>query len=117
MNDDIPEGTFVDMEPGETVYEANSRWTHYDSFLLTNGGTYTFLFHEQENGSVSIQVVPNKPFYGNRDTDPHKTHLQYEQGKYFVRWDTPLYSLSDAKQVAAEWAKRTEEYIKRGKPF
>ncbi len=119
MDDDLPGGTFVDMELGETEYHKRGGWTHFNRFELANGESYKFLFDGQEDGSVSIRLFPGIAFYGIHDTDLQKAHLQYvpNNGCYEICWDTPIYSLEDAKQIAAEWSKRTNRRIKTGKPF
>ncbi len=104
------------MEYGETVHEANGRWSHFDRAELSNGSGYSFMFRGQDNGSVIIEV-PRKPDYGNQSTDPHKTHLLHEGDRNIVCCEPLPRTLADAKKVAAEWAKRTDRYVRSGVPI
>ena len=80
------------------------------------GNTYEFSFEKQSDGSIRAYIT-RQPSYGSRDTDPHKIHRNRDGSRYYVCWDTPLRSLDDAKKVAAEWAKRTDRYIRSGVPI
>jgi hypothetical protein len=86
------------------------------TYTTSNGNTYEFSFERQSDASIRV-YIDRQPSYGSRHTDPHNIHRNSEGGRYYICWDTPLYSLSDAKEVAAGWAKRTDRYIRSGVPF
>jgi hypothetical protein len=78
---------------------------------------YGFSFESQSDGSWRAYIV-SMPSYGHRDTSLHVTHrLRDLDGRYYVCWSQPLYSLEDIKKVAALWADLTQEYIKTGRTF
>src|SRR6266705_6301425 len=116
--DELPDiGWGPCINPGEILYDRNGGFlASLEIYQTSNGTEYEFLFEKQDNGSIRIEIV-KQPDYGSRDESPLWTHRTYGGKRYYVDWATPINSLSDAKQVAAEWAKRTERYIKTGKPF
>src|SRR6266704_2174948 len=112
MDDDLPEWSCkitpedipVMYPPVEAVYRTS------------NGSRYEFSFETQNDFSRRV-YIESMPSYGNRDTSLIKTHRLYYGDRPYVCWDRPLYDLDEAKKVAAEWSKRTDRYIKTGKPF
>lgn len=75
---------------------------------------YTFAFQEQSDASWRAYIV-KQPDYGSRPTGLHATHrLVDDDGRYYVCWTDPLWSITDAKRVAALWADATQFYIKNG---
>ncbi len=86
------------------------------TFTTSNNNTYEFSFERQLDGNIRPYIV-TQPSYGSRDTDLHKTHRNKDGERYYVCWDTKLYTMADAKPVAAEWAKRTDRYVETGQPF
>src|SRR5213083_1098696 len=86
------------------------------AYTTSNGNTYEFSFERQSDGSIRA-YIDRQPSYGSRDTDPHKIHRNKDGERYYVCWDRPLRSMSDAKEVAAGWAQRTDRYIRSGVSF
>ena len=58
-----------------------------------------------------------QPSYAGRSEDPNTIHRLTYGGRKYVCWDRPLKSEADARQVAGEWADRTQEYIRSGRLF
>ena len=81
------------------------------------GNTYEFSFERQSDGSVRA-YIDRQPSYGSRDTDPHKIHRNLDSNRYYVCVQEPMpRTVSDAKAVAEEWAKRTDRYVRTGVSF
>jgi hypothetical protein len=77
---------------------------------------YEFSF-EQRNGNWRAYIV-SQPSYGSRATDSHSTHrLTDEYGRKYVCWRGTLRTRDEAKQVAALWSDRTQDYIRYGTPI
>jgi len=77
---------------------------------------YSFLFEEQYDGTWRA-YIEGQPSYRGRATDAHSTHRLSEGGRQYVCWTTALHSLGEAKQVAALWADKTQQYIRTGNRF
>ena len=85
----------------------------------SNGRDYAFTFERQLDGSIRPYIT-EQPAYGSRSDGLAETHReQDEEGRFFVAWDEPLYTVEDAKEVAGEFSKRTDVYIDTGvwKPY
>jgi len=87
----------------------------YRAFYRTRDGRadYGFSFEQQSDGTWRA-YIESQPGYGSRVTDAHATHRLSDGARKFVCWNNPLRSLQQAKQVAALWADKTQEYIKSG---
>lgn len=87
-------------------------------FYRTSDGRadYRFSFEQQPSGDW-LPFILHQPSYRNRDTGCHPTHRLVNDDRYYVCWTDPLGSLAEAKQVAALWADRTQEYIRTGRRF
>jgi hypothetical protein len=80
----------------------------------SNGHDYSFAFERQSDASIRPYIT-SQPDYGSQSTIASDTHrAQDEQGRYYVEWDEPIYTVAEAKEVAGEWAKRTDVYIDTG---
>jgi hypothetical protein len=86
------------------------------TYTTSNGNTYEFSFERQLDGSIRSYIV-QQPSYGSRDTDPDTIHRLKDGDRYYVCWNKLLYTMSDVKEVATEWARHTDRYIKTGQPF
>lgn len=75
---------------------------------------YKFSFEEQPDGTVRA-YIENQPSYRGRSEDPHSTHRLSAENRKYVCWTNPLYSVEEAKQVAALWADKTQQYIRTGR--
>ena len=74
---------------------------------------YRFIFEEQPDATWRA-YIEDQPSYRDRAADSHSTHRLSDGGRKYVCWTTPLRSLEEAKQVAALWADKTQEYIRTG---
>jgi len=78
---------------------------------------YKFDFHQNWwSGNYTI-YIDRQPSYGGRDTSLHATHRLVDGGRYYVCWTDPITNAEDARQIAAMWADRTQQYIKTGQRF
>lgn len=77
---------------------------------------YYFSFEKQPWGEWRVYIEAQPP-YGNRSENLHKTHRLTDGSRKYVCWTNPLNSLEEAKQVAALWADKTQEYIRAGSSF
>jgi hypothetical protein len=84
-------------------------------FTTSNGRDYEFDFERRLDGSIRL-FITKQPSYGSRSEEASDTHrAQDEDGRWYVPWDEPLYTVAEAKEAAAAWAKRTDVYIDTGK--
>ena len=75
---------------------------------------YRFGFVQQRNGTWRVYIL-SQPDYGRHSASPYATHRLSDGGPhYFICWTGALRSLEQAKQVAALWADRTQQYIRTG---
>ena len=88
------------------------------AYYRTSDGAadYLFSFEEQSDGTWRA-YIEQQPSYRGRPTDAHSTHRLSDGGRKYVCWTRPLRSLEEAKQVAALWADKTQEYIRTGRGF
>jgi hypothetical protein len=78
---------------------------------------YGFVFEKQRDRTWRA-YIEQQPSYLGRSEDAHSTHRLTDWfGRPYVCWTTPLRSLDEAKQVAALWADKTQEYIRTGYGF
>ena len=77
---------------------------------------YKFSFERQTNSTWRTYIL-RQPGYGTRSSGAHITHRLSDGGRKYICWDTPLRSLAEAKQLAAAWADKTQDYIKYGRRF
>ena len=83
-------------------------------FTTSNGNTYEFSFERRLDGSIRPYIT-KQPSYGTRSDTASETHrAQDEDGRWYVPWEEPLYTVAEAKEAAAAWAKRTDVYIDTG---
>ncbi len=87
-------------------------------FYRTRDGQadYYFSFERQPDGSWKVFIL-SQPVYQGRSTSLHDTHRLIDGGRHYICWTTPLWSLEDARNVAALWADKTQEYIATGRTF
>ena len=80
----------------------------------SSGNTYEFSFERQLDGSIRAYIT-SQPDYGSQSDTAAETHrMQDEDGRWYVAWDEALYTKEEAKEVAAEWSRRTDVYINTG---
>jgi hypothetical protein len=78
---------------------------------------YSFEFAQLGDGTWRPYILGG-PAYGTRDTSLHATHrLRDGGGRYYICWTHALRSEQEARQVAALWADKTQEYIRTGRRF
>ena len=88
-------------------------------YYRTSDGTktdYKFSFERQRNGSWRIYIL-EQPSYGSRSTGLHATHRLRDGDRKYICWDSRIGTLKEAKQVAALWSDKTQEYIQTGRRF
>jgi len=92
--------------------------SQYRAFYRTSDGDadYGFSFEEQSDGTWRA-YIEQQPSYEGQATDAHSTHRLSDGDRKYVCWTQPLQSLTEAKQVAAAWANKTQEYIRTGRTF
>ncbi|QEG15586.1 hypothetical protein GmarT_14270 [Gimesia maris] len=85
----------------------------YRVYYRTKDGLadYLFLFEEQPDGTWHA-YIESQPGYQRRASDAHSIHRLSDGNRKYVCWNTPLYSYSQVKQVAALWADKTQQYIR-----
>lgn len=77
---------------------------------------YRFEFVELGPGNWRVYIL-SQPGYGSRSADNHATHRLVDGDRKYICWDGRIPGLADARKVAAEWAERTQEYIRSGRRF
>ncbi|TWU21306.1 hypothetical protein [Bythopirellula polymerisocia] len=88
-----------------------------DTYRTRSGShLFRFRFQEQQNGDW-IAYIASQPDYCGRPDDAHSTHRLSDSCGRYVCWTEPLQTLRKAKQVAATWCEKTEQYIRYGKKF
>ena len=76
---------------------------------------YKFSFERRSDEKWTVYIL-EQPTYGSRATDAVSTHrLTDALGRYYVCWNLPLGTQSDAQRVAAIWADATQVYIQTGR--
>lgn len=80
------------------------------------GADYGFSFEIQSNGTWRV-YIESQPSYRGRATDAHSTHRLSDNGSMFICWDRPISTYKAAKNIAALWANKTQEYIRTGRRF
>lgn len=83
---------------------------------LDGAANYVFAFEEQSDGTWRV-YIERQPSYQGRATGAHSTHRLSDGNRKYICWTQPLLSLTAAKQVAAVWADKTQEYIRTGRTF
>jgi len=86
-------------------------------YRTTDGAADYFFIFEEQPGDMWQAYIEAQPSYRGRPTDAHSTHRLSDGNRRYICWTTPLGSLEEAKQVAALWADKTQEYIRTGKGF
>jgi hypothetical protein len=88
------------------------------AYYRTSDGSadYLFSFELQSDGTWRA-YIERQPSYQGRATDAHSTHRLSAGNRQFICWTHPLRSLEEAKQVAALWADKTQQYIRTGRAF
>src|SRR5437764_13645230 len=80
----------------------------------SNNRDYEFTFERQLDGSIRPYTT-KQPAYGSRSDGLAETHrAKAEDGRWYVPWDEPLYTVEDARAAAGEWARRNDYYIDTG---
>lgn len=77
---------------------------------------YGFSFERQAGGTWRV-YIQSQPSYGGRDTGAHSTHRLTDGSRKFICWDRPIQSFEDAKEIAALWADKTQNYIRHDRRF
>ena len=77
---------------------------------------YRFTFENQSNGTWRVYIA-SQPSYRGRSEGAHETHRLTDGGRKYICWTTAIRSLPEAKQVAALWSDKTQDYIRTGARF
>ncbi len=77
---------------------------------------YDFSFEQQREGDWLV-FIEDQPSYQGRYRGCLPTHRLMLGDRYYVCWTTRLATLDEARQVAALWADKTQEYIRTGRRF
>lgn len=87
-------------------------------YYRTRNGRSDYKFRIAQIPGVGYRVhILDQPSYGSRDTGAHPTHrLKDSRGRY-ICWAGRIKTNKEARQVAAAWADKTEDYILRGERF
>jgi hypothetical protein len=95
-----------------------SEMSKFKCYYRTSDGTadYCFSFEEQLNRTWRA-YIEEQPSYQSRETDSSSTHRLTDGRRKYICWTKPLNSLEEAKQVAALWADKTQNYIRTGSRF
>jgi hypothetical protein len=90
----------------------------HTTYYRTSDGAadYHFSIEEQSNGTWRA-YIDDQPSYRGRATDAHSTHRLSDGARQYVCWTSPLSTFAEAKQVAARWADKTQDYIRTGNRF
>ena len=90
-----------------------------DSYDISSYGmTFTFEYVQQDNGTIHIYILRQPSYKPGQETGGHETHRYgLGDGRPYICFDPMPRSLSSAKAISAEWAKRTAYYIRYGKWF
>ena len=76
---------------------------------------YGFNITRLADGYYRVYIV-SQPSYGSRSTDAHSTH-RLNDGRFYICWDSAIRTEEQARQIAAMWADKTEDYILHGTRF
>ena len=100
-----------------TTPRRNTNGDEVVSYRTRNGRSdYRFRLTRLPDGGYRAYILDH-PGYGSRDASSAVTHrLSDSQGDY-VCWTGRLKTREEARQVAATWADKTEDYILRGHRF
>lgn len=91
--------------------------TFNDTYRTRDGSAhYSFRFEEHGDGTWRVHIL-SQPSYGSRSDSPHSTHRLTDSEGHYICWDSSIASVREAKQVAALWAEKTQEYIRTGRRF
>jgi hypothetical protein len=87
-------------------------------YYRTSDGSadYGFSFERQSNGTWRA-FIASQPSYNGRPSGAHATHRLSDGGRQYVCWNRELSTEAEARQVAAHWADKTQEYIRSGRQF
>lgn len=87
----------------------------YKKVYTTADGSdnFFFSFEQQSNGTWRV-YIERIPYYGDRSTEMHATHILTDGARKYICWDHPIQTFNDAANVAALWAEKTQNYIKTG---
>ncbi len=87
------------------------------SYRTCNGRSdYRFRLARQPGGNYRVYILDH-PSYGSRDASSVVTHRLSDSLGNYVCWTGQLRNRETARQVAATWANKTEDYILRGRRF
>jgi len=98
-------------------HDLSGERTMTSSCTTSYGNTYEFSFERQSDGTVRA-YIESQPSYGYRDTDPQKIHRNQDGSRHYVCVLEPIpRTISEAKVIAEEWARRNDRYIRSGVSF
>jgi hypothetical protein len=87
------------------------------SYRTRNGRSdYRFRLARMPDGNYRVYILDH-PSYGSRDEGSGVTHRLSDSYGDYVCWTERLNSRQAARQVAAAWADKTDDYIRHGRRF
>jgi hypothetical protein len=86
-------------------------------YRSSNGRSdYQFRIQRTANGSYRVYVLDH-PSYGSRDTNDLITHLLRDGQGSYICFTGRIENMEQARNLAATWADKTEDYILHGTRF
>lgn len=95
-------------ETGSMIYYANDRHGRADKEYRFN--------YKKVNGSWRAYIL-RTPSLGSRNSAGYITHRNFDNGRPYICWDSPVNSLKDMQNISRVWADNIQEYIATGKRF
>ena len=110
--------SIVRGEPSPRPARVAIRAGHGVVLYRTRNGRADYRFRIERAGNAGYRIyILDQRDYGGRNSSQIATHrLRDSQGDY-VCWTQSLETPEQARQVAAMWADKTEDYIRNGRTF
>ena len=103
--------------PAGTSRADDGRRDELISYRSRNGrSNYRFRIHRMGPDRYRVYVV-GQPGYGSRDTGNHATHRLHDRGGTYICFQGRVANRTAARNLAAMWADKTEDYILHGRRF
>ena len=106
-----------DRQSRATVQRQQTTGDEAVNYRTRNGRSdYRFRIARTSDRGYRVYIL-NQPSYGSRGTGDHATHRLSDPHGRYVCWTGRLNTREEARQVAATWADKTEDYILKGLRF
>ena len=87
-------------------------------FYRSSNGRSDYGFRIQRMGNDRYRVyVLDHPSYGSRDTNDLVTHMLHDSHGPYICFTGNIENVEQARNLAATWADKTEDYILHGRHF